>query len=270
MTESITCRQCGTVQPAQQKFCGECGLALREGVTRPLTASERAAWPQRARLGPGPDEPLPPVESPHAEASPLLRVAGLVLLVMLSMAAAWTLGAGRGGLDQPVIQAASEGNPTNPPVGEAAAEATPSEFIQVQRGSEAYLGPLDSTLGHPPVSIGFTRTIVQPSSVPTGCQGAISTVWIFEIVNNGATNANILVDPASVRLVDSTGRVYSGSHQCHLELGETFAAPISLLPGSKSSASVTLDVDALSATATSLDLHMLISGQRFLFHAPLP
>jgi hypothetical protein len=268
MTESITCPQCGTVQPAAQKFCGECGLALREGVTRPLTAGERATWPDRARLGP--DDPLPPLAPPREETPALPRVAGLILLVVLSLAAAWYLGPGRRGPEQTGIQAAPEAPAAAPPGLAAAAAATPSDFIQVQRGSEAYLGPLDPTLGHPPVSIGFTRTIVQPSSVPAGCKGAVSTVWFFEIVNNGTTNANILVDPSTVRLVDSTGRVYSGPHQCHLELGDTFATPISLLPGSKSSATVTLDVDALAAAATYLDLHLLISGQRFLFHAPLP
>jgi hypothetical protein len=269
MTESITCPQCGTMQPATQKFCGECGLALREGVTRPLTAAEWATWQERARLGPVPGDPAPALEPHRAETPALPRAVGLLLLVALAIAAAWYLGARRGGPDQQVIQAAPDGTSVAP-AAEADAWPTPAEFVQVQRGGDAYLGQLDSSLGHPPVIIGFTRTIVQASSVPTTCRNGISTVWLFEIVNSGAGNANILVDPSSVHLVDSTGRVYSGAHQCRLELGETFAAPISLLSGAKSTASVTLDVDALAADATYLDLHMQISGQRVLFHAPLP
>lgn len=265
MTESITCPQCGTVQPATQKFCGECGLALREGVTRPLTAEERATWQARARLGPTPDDPSPALEPRRAETPALPRTAGLLLLLALAIAAGWYLGTGRSGAAQDGIRPGPGPNP-------AAADAwpTPAEFVQVQRGGDAYLGQLDSSLGHPPVIIGFTRTIVQASTVPTACQNGVSTVWLFDIVNSGTTGANILVDRSSVHLVDSTGRVYSGAHQCHLELGETFAAPINLLPGAKSTASVTVDVDALSGAATSLDLHMQISGQRFLFHAPLP
>jgi hypothetical protein len=267
MTEAITCPQCGTVQPATQKFCGECGLALREGVTRPLTAAERATWQARARLDPASEAPAAPLEPSRAEIPALPRAVGLILLVMLSLAAGWYLSERWASPRPQGIQAAPEGTPAPPA---ADAWPTPADFIQVQRGGDAYLGQPDPVLHEPPVIIGFPRTIVQPSSVPTSCQNGISTVWLFELVNRSATNAAILVDPSSVRLVDSTGRVYSGAHQCRLELGETFATPISLLPGTKTTASVTLDVDALSGAATSLDLHMLISGQRFLFHAPLP
>ena len=70
--------------------------------------------------------------------------------------------------------------------------------------------------------------------------------------------------------MDSTGRVYAGQDQCHLEVRGSFAQPSSLGAGSTGYSTIQLDVDELSTAATYLDLHMQISGTNYIFRTPLP
>jgi hypothetical protein len=270
VSEYSTCPACGTTQAAQQKFCGECGTPLREGVTRPLTAGERATLEDRARLVvPLAATPTQAWSGRESSRRPLL-VLSLGLLLLMSLIAVGVFRRGSPAPQEQLVAVVPEPMAVIADSPPANARATPPDFILAERGVGVYLGQSDRVLGRPPVVITLTGTIVQPSNVPAACPNGITTAWIFDIENYSSNNANILVDPASIRLVDSTGQVYSGPHQCHLDLGDLFAHPISLFTGWKGSTAVTLDVDALPATATYLDLHMLISGQPITFRTPLP
>ncbi len=255
MTAYTTCPRCGTAQPEAQRFCGECSASLREGVTRPLTADERAMLEDRARLT------VPAREDP-AQAGPgrkpvrrLRSITRLALVLLLFAGVVFGLS---------TVIAGQSAMPPGSMLLITKAVATPTAFTLVERGHSTYLGP--------GVVMTFTQAYVQPNMRTQMCPNSISIFWGLSIENTNAIEETVVGDQASLLMVDSTGRIYSATSQCTVELmASSFAQPLTINPTYPPlDAFISIEVDKLSAAATYLDLHMLISGKRYAFRAPFP
>ena len=75
---SITCPECGSVNPPESQYCGECGIELSKIEGTPTPVAEKSApnperppnpRPPKAAKGPTPatEKPLPPQAEPGAE-----------------------------------------------------------------------------------------------------------------------------------------------------------------------------------------------------------
>ncbi len=254
MTEYITCPRCEAAQPEAQWFCGECGAALREGVTRPLTADERAMLEDRARLA------VPTAEESRAQTGPGREsahrsplVTGLGVVLVLVLLAALVLGVSS-------LLASQRGGPPAPGMDSmfAQAEATPTDYTLVERGQMTKIGP--------GIVLTFTTAVVHAGSSPQMCPNSVGLSWVFDVENTNTVIANIVGD--AVGLVDSTGRTYTTA-QCGVKWGSTFGL-LPVRPLVPSSGYVGIDIATLSAAATYLDLHMLISGRYYIFRTPFP
>src|SRR5689334_12155710 len=133
MTQYLTCPACGSPQAIEQKFCGECGTPLREGVTRPLTAGERTLLEERARRA-----TIPAADSrarvwPGADPerrSPLIK--GLLLLLVLLLIAGGVFSLSGLVVGQTAGSPPPGINPSGLVISNA--QATPSDFVLVERG----------------------------------------------------------------------------------------------------------------------------------------
>jgi hypothetical protein len=261
MSEYITCPACGVPNAPQQKFCGECGTPLREGVTRPLTGGERAALEERARWAGRPPADSRTLVWPGGDPKRRPRlIQGLLLLFALLLIAGGVFSLS--GLF--ISQAAAPPAPgIDPPAFVSPdTQATPSDFVLLERGHSAKLGP--------GVVITFTQMVIQPASDPQMCPTGVTVSWLFDIENTNPVPANLVGDPDSIMVVDSTGQIYPVSRQCGAKLGTSFTQPITVAAPYPQTAYIAADLHVLSAAAKYLDLYMLISGQQYAFRTPFP
>ncbi|HUS16816.1 MAG TPA: hypothetical protein VM536_17610 [Chloroflexia bacterium] len=259
----VACVRCGTVPTTRQKFCGECGWPLEEGVTRQLPAYELPE--QRGRLAGGSVAPLTHWTLPAAE--PRSRRSGRFLALFgVGLAVAGLLLAGALTQSRPApapmtVPAPILVPPAAPPV--TAPGGPAATFVQVSRGEPAEL--------RPGVRVTLDEVTIRPLHKDDACGAAegVGVYWAFTIVNASSEPSTLVADRSMMSMADGVGGTFPAVEECD-GLGGALQGPYTVAANSTGTGLAAMHMPALSAAANRLELHLMISGTQFTFLNPLP
>lgn len=132
--------------------------------------------------------------------------------------------------------------------------------------------PSPTPVPPPPPGVGATTTVIDgvvltftnvSSHNYAGCGPVLE--WEFNVQNGREQPVSLVLDQASVSMVDNAGKTYAGA----CGPSGAFSSPSTVPAKGSAPASVRVGIEQLSPGATYLDLRFTLSGKPLVFRFPL-